>query len=107
MQNLANRLQIRDFRLVQAIASTGQLALAAERLAITQPAASRMLASLEKLIGVPLFVRHPKGMTPTPTGETLARNANSLLHGLDLTLQETEAAISGRAGSVRVGKSSS
>lgn len=103
MQNLANRLQIRDFRLVQAIASTGQLALAAERLAITQPAASRMLASLEKLIGVPLFVRHPKGMTPTPTGETLARNANSLLHGLDLTLQETEAAISGRAGSVRVG----
>jgi hypothetical protein len=44
MQNLANRLQLRDFRLVQAIADTGQLALAAERLAMTQPAASRMLA---------------------------------------------------------------
>lgn len=103
MQNLANRLQLRDFRLVQAIADTGQLALAAERLAVTQPAASRLLARLESVIGVPLFIRHPKGMTPTPIGETLARNANSLLRSLDQTLNETGAAVSGRAGTVRVG----
>ena len=82
MHNLAKRLQLRDFRLIQAIAETGQLALAAERLSITQPAASRMLAGMESLIGVSLFTRHPKGMTPTPIGETLARNANGLLRSL-------------------------
>lgn len=103
MSNLANRLQLRDFRLIQAIAQTGQLALAAERLSLTQPAASRMLGSIERMVGVPLFSRHPKGMTPTAIGETLARNANGLLRSLEQTLQETEAVISGLAGTVRVG----
>ncbi|MCI5078366.1 LysR family transcriptional regulator [Oricola sp.] len=103
MINLANRLQLKDFRLIQAIAETGQLALAAERMSMTQPAASRILSNVEREIGVPLFARHPKGMTPTPIGETLARNANSLLRCLEQTVQETESAISGRAGSVRVG----
>ncbi|TWG97320.1 DNA-binding transcriptional LysR family regulator [Mesorhizobium sp. J18] len=103
MLDLLNRLQLKDYRLIQAIAETGQLALAAERLSVSQPAASRMLAGIERLAGVPLFARHPKGMTPTPIGETLARNANGLLRSLEQTLQETEAAISGRAGTVRVG----
>lgn len=103
MVNLTNRLQLKDFRLIQAIAETGQLALAAERLSMTQPAASRILAGIERAIGVPLFARHPKGMTPTPIGEILARNAISLLRCLEQTIQETESAISGRAGTVRVG----
>ena len=55
MQNLATRLQLKDFRLIQAISETGQLALAAERLAMTQPAASRMLAGIERAVGTPLF----------------------------------------------------
>jgi DNA-binding transcriptional LysR family regulator len=103
MPNLANRLQLRDFRLIQAIRETGQLALAAERLAMTQPAASRMLAGIERMIGTPVFIRHPKGMTPTPVGEILARNADGLLNGLDQTLREVEAVGAGRAGTARVG----
>ncbi|GAB4347157.1 MAG: LysR family transcriptional regulator [Oricola sp.] len=103
MPNLANRLQLKDFRLIQAIAETGQLALAAERLAMTQPAASRMLASMERQIGAPLFVRHPKGMTPTTVGEILARNADSLLRGVEQAFLEADAALAGRAGTVRVG----
>ena len=59
MPNLANRLQLRDFRLIQVIRETGQLALAAERLAMTQPAASRMLAGIERMVGTPVFIRHP------------------------------------------------
>ena len=103
MQQLQNRLQLKDFRLIRAIYETGQLAIAAERLSVTQPAASRMLAGIEKLIGMTLFVRHPKGMTPTPAGEILARNAAGLLNGLQQTLQEVSAVSSGKAGSVRVG----
>jgi DNA-binding transcriptional LysR family regulator len=103
MLSPVKRLQLRDFRLVHAIADTGQLALAAERIAITQPAASRMLAKIERLVGSPVFTRHPKGMTPTPVGELLARNAASLLHSVEQTLQETQAVIAGRAGTVRVG----
>jgi DNA-binding transcriptional LysR family regulator len=103
MQSLQNRLQLKDFRLIRAIHETGQLAIAAEHLSLTQPAASRMLSSIEGLIGMKLFIRHPKGMTATPAGEVLARNAAGLLNGLDHTLQEVKAVNAGRAGSVRVG----
>jgi DNA-binding transcriptional LysR family regulator len=103
MQVLQNRLQLKDFRLIRAIYETGQLAIAAERMSLTQPAASRMLASIERLVGMTLFVRHPKGMTPTPAGEILARNAAGLLNGLEQTLQEVTAVTSGKSGSVRVG----
>ncbi len=100
---LANRLQLKDFRLILAIYKTGQLALAAEQLAMTQPAASRMLASIERAIATPVFIRHPKGMTPTPVGEILARNAVGLLNGLDQTVNEVHAVGLGRAGTARVG----
>ena len=103
MQNLATRLQLKDFRLIQAISETGQLALAAERLAMTQPAASRMLAGIERALGTPLFLRHPKGMTPTPVGEILTRNAVALVNGMDRTLREVHAAGLGLAGTARVG----
>lgn len=103
LQVLQNRLQLKDFRLIRAIYETGQLAIAAERMSLTQPAASRMLASIERLVGLTLFVRHPKGMTATPAGEILARNAAGLLNGLEQTLQEVTAVTSGKSGSVRVG----
>ncbi|MBA5776176.1 LysR family transcriptional regulator [Stappia sp. F7233] len=99
----ANRLQLKDFRLILAIRDTGQLALAAAQLAMTQPAASRMLAGIEQAIGAPVFHRHPKGMTPTPIGEIIARNAVGLLNNLDRTLGEVHAVGLGRAGSARVG----
>ncbi|MCB1382990.1 MAG: LysR family transcriptional regulator [Notoacmeibacter sp.] len=103
MSNLANRLQLRDLRLIEAISVTGQLALAAERLSMTQPAASRLLAAIEQTIGSRLFLRHPKGMTPTAVGEVLARNAAAILNDLDETLREVDAVGLGRAGTVRVG----
>jgi DNA-binding transcriptional LysR family regulator len=97
------RLQLRDFRLVLAIHESGQLALAAEQLSITQPAASRLLAEIEQSIGSSLFRRHPKGMTATRVGEIVARNARNLLNGVDQTLRDVDAVISGRGGSARVG----
>lgn len=103
MHNLANRLRLKDFRLILTIQQAGQLALAAERLAMTQPAASRMLAGIERALGTPVFIRHPKGMTPTAVGEVLVRNAIGLLNGLDQTVSEVNAVGAGRAGTARVG----
>jgi len=96
-------LQLKDFRLIQMVHETGQLGLAAEQLAMTQPAASRMLASIERVVGGPVFLRHPKGMKPTPVGETLIRNGHNLLNGLDQTLREIASVSEGLAGTARVG----
>lgn len=103
MHTISRSLQLKDFRLIKAIHETGQLALAAEQLSVSQPAASRMLAAIERAIGSPIFIRHPKGMTPTPVGETLVRNGSSLLNGLDQTLREITSVSKGIAGTARVG----
>lgn len=101
--DLAARLQPKHLRLVQAIAEHGQVSLAARKLTMTQPAASRMLLEVERLVEAPLFERRPKGMVPTPLGEVLARGASAVLHGLDATAREMEGFKAGLTGTVRIG----
>lgn len=52
---------------------------AAERLALTQPTVSGMLARLRVLFDEPLFVRTQHGMVPTPRAEALAPALEQLL----------------------------
>ena len=99
----AAKLLPKHFRLIRAIADQRQLSIAARRLSMTQPAASRMLAEIERIVGSPIFERHPKGMQTTPIGEVLARRATGVLFGIDETLREIDSFKSGKTGSVRVG----
>ena len=71
--SFARRLKSIHLRLVLQVALTGKLQAAAEEIALSQPAASRMLAEIEKLVGAALFTRHAKGMVPTPIGEVRRR----------------------------------
>lgn len=70
MPNSRMALKPAQLRLIHQIAIHRQLQLAAEALAMTQPAASRMLAEVERQVGAPLFLRLPKGMEPTEIGST-------------------------------------
>ncbi|MFD1913660.1 LysR family transcriptional regulator [Halodurantibacterium flavum] len=100
-----SRLMLRpvQLRLVQEIALHGQLQLAAEAVGMTQPAASRTLAEIERLFGAPLFVRQPKGMIPTEIGLSVLRRAQVILRELRNMATDVEALRSGYAGSVSVG----
>ncbi|WP_284736038.1 LysR family transcriptional regulator [Dongia deserti] len=58
---------------------------AADRLALTQPTVSAMLARLRDLFDDPLFVRAQRGLLPTPRSEALAPSLKEWLveaHGL-------------------------
>ncbi|PRX37832.1 DNA-binding transcriptional regulator, LysR family [Meinhardsimonia xiamenensis] len=104
MSHLAFRkLALRHLRLIDAIARLGQLNLAAERLRITQPAASRTLAEAERLLGAPLFERHARGMSPTGLGEVVVAHASAIVHRLDQAGVEIEAWRSGHAGRIDIG----
>ncbi len=72
---------------------------AAERLHITQPAASNALKRLRDLFGDTLFVRSPQGMTPTPLAENVAggiRDSLRLLQGSIAKIGEFDPAASQR-----------
>lgn len=100
---LINRLQPKHFALVASINELGQLSLAAQALALTQPAASRMLSEIERYVGSAVFTRTPKGMEPTTIGSALARRAQNVLEEIREASREVEAIRRGLTGKVRLG----
>ena len=101
--HLRSRLKARQLALVVAIAEHRSLRRAAGDIAVTQPAATRMLAELEDALGVPLFDRAAWGMQPTPYGETMIRYARGMLTDLKEARDEIAALAAGAKGTLRVG----
>ncbi|MBT9382866.1 LysR family transcriptional regulator [Pseudooceanicola sp. CBS1P-1] len=101
--DLFRRLKPTHLRLVAEIARRQKLQLAAEALAMSQPAASRMLADIEQETGAPLFIRHPRWMEPTPLGEAFLRHVRVILWEMESLQSEVESLNSGQMGEVRVG----
>jgi LysR family transcriptional regulator for metE and metH len=72
-------LDVRDLELVLALAEAGTTVRAASRIHLTQSAVSRGLLAVEDKLGLPLFTRAAKGLTPTPAGEQLIAGAGAVL----------------------------
>jgi DNA-binding transcriptional LysR family regulator len=98
-----NNLKLRQLRLLVALDSERKLQLAAERLNITQSAASKMLAEIEAVARVPLFERTARGVEPTAYGSILIRGGRSVLADLDRVTNEFAGYRSGELGTVSVG----
>ena len=101
--SLSRKLRQGHLRLIVKIAETGQLAMAADALSVTQPAASRSLAEIEALAGGPLFLRQPRGMAPTELGAAFLRRARSLLQDFDALEADMAGLTGGSRGTVSVG----
>ena len=76
------RLKLRHLQLFLALEEHRNLHRAAASLAISQPAASKLLGDLESQLGVTLFERHSRGVTPNWYGEIVIRHARSILSEL-------------------------
>ena len=100
---IRSRLKTRQLTLLVALADEGNIHRAADVLAMTQPAASKMLRELEQLLGVPLFERLSRGVRPTEYGLALIRHARLLIESLDQAHDEIAGLKEGLAGHVRVG----
>lgn len=100
---LVSRLKLRQLALIVALAERRSLRQAAAAVAVTQPAATKLLRDVEDALGLPLFTRHAWGMTPTAYGEALVRHARSLLTELGEARSELSAMAAGATGTLRVG----
>lgn len=91
------------FRLFAVIAQTGQISAAAEALAISQPAASRLAAEAERMTGAKLYERTSHGIVLTPAGRAFANRARRMLREVDETERELGEILDGNAGTVNIG----
>jgi DNA-binding transcriptional LysR family regulator len=90
---MATHRQYRDF---VAVAEAGGFTRAAADLHVAQPALTYQIKRLESELGLRLFVRGPRGVTPTAAGEALLPLARSALQAFD--------AIGARAAELRGGQ---
>jgi DNA-binding transcriptional LysR family regulator len=100
---LATRVKGRQLALVVALDARRSLRQAAADVAVTQPAATKLLRDLEDALGATLFDRHAWGMSPTPYGEAMIRYAHGILTDLDGAREEISALAAGARGVLRVG----
>ena len=61
-----------------AVVETGSLSGAARKLKVSQPTLSRWIADLEEKLGGTLFLRTPKGLLMTETGESILADAREM-----------------------------
>ncbi len=100
---LAKGLKLSHLRIIAAFAETLHIGQAAHLLGITQPAASRLLAEIERICGYRVHVRSGRGVELTEVGQALAQRATRVLVELRDTAREIDDLGKGTVGQVAIG----
>ena len=88
------------------VARTGNLSAAARELSLSQPALTKSVRKLERLVGAALFDRRARGMALTPSGSALLTHARLIEAQCRFADAEIGAIARGEAGSIRIGAGS-
>ncbi|CAG9172646.1 LysR substrate-binding domain-containing protein [Cupriavidus respiraculi] len=100
---LRSNIKLRHLQLLVALDEFRHLGRTAEFLSVSQPAVSKVLTEVEKMLGLTLFTRSTRGTEPTPAGDSLVRFARTVLAQYETTRDEIEAVASGATGRTRIG----
>ena len=96
-------LDVKQLRVLKAVAEHGSFSAAAEALSYTQPAISQQIAALERTAGATLVDRASRGVRLTDAGRALVDHAHVVLARLAAAEAELDAIAGVRGGRVRLG----
>ncbi|MET0961729.1 MAG: LysR family transcriptional regulator [Noviherbaspirillum sp.] len=91
-----------SLRIFLLVAQTGSLTKAAERSHMTLSALSKRVSELERTVDCPLFVRQPRGLELTASGQHLVQHARSVLNTVNRMAGEMSDFAIGVRGHVRI-----
>ncbi len=100
-----DRIRLRNLRFLLSLAQTRNLSHSAAVLHTTQPGLSKWLKDLESDVGLTLFERHARGLTPTVHGRALIAHARRIEAQLDRAAADMHILREGGAGHVALGAS--
>lgn len=100
---LRYRLKLRQLQLIVALCDLRNIGRVARQMNTSQPAVSKAIVEVERMVGVRLFARSVKGTVPTPEGESLARHGRWILRTLDRASDEIAVLKRGGREKIRVG----
>jgi DNA-binding transcriptional LysR family regulator len=93
---------VKQLKVLRAVAEHGSFSAAADALSYTQPAISQQIAALEKRAGTTLVDRGSRGVRLTDAGRTLVEHAEVVIARLAAAEAELEAIAGIRGGRVRM-----
>jgi DNA-binding transcriptional LysR family regulator len=100
---LDGRLKMRHLVLVQTLTQQQSIVAAANALHVTQPVLTRRLRELEQILGVTLFERTSRGVTPTEFGEAFVEHTRAVLAQIRQASRHLDEIADARRGRVIVG----
>jgi DNA-binding transcriptional LysR family regulator len=100
---IGHRLRPRDLHILLAVVERGNMAKAAEWLAISRPVVSKTIADLEQTLGVRLLDRSPQGLEPTLYGRALLKRSVAIFDELRQSVQEIKSLADPMSGELRIG----
>jgi DNA-binding transcriptional LysR family regulator len=95
-------LDVKQLRVLKAVAEHGSFSAAADALSYTQPAISQQIAALERSSGTTLVDRTSRGVRLTDAGRALVDHAEAVIARLAAAEAELDAIAGGRSGRVRI-----
>lgn len=96
-------MDLRQIRYFLQIAEAGSFSRAAELLNVAQPSLSQHIINLEEELGVPLLIRHPRGVSPTDFGHLLCEHARMILRDVERSRRAMRDARENPSGEIIVG----
>jgi DNA-binding transcriptional LysR family regulator len=100
-------MELKQLRVLQTVGETGSFSAAADRLDYTQPAVSKIVATLERQLGTTLVDRGIRPLRLTEAGSALAERAAAAFEQIAAAELEVEAIANLSAGRLRIGTFSS
>lgn len=95
-------MNLMHWRLLVAVADHGSITAAAERVGMTQSAASQAMAAMEATLSAQLFVREPRKTSPTALGLNVIEQARVMLGALQNIRNTVDAARPMLRGNIRI-----
>jgi len=103
LQHVIGRLRLRHFDFLDRLGRDMNMGRVAAAMHMSQPTATKMLQEIEDTVGLPLFLRNRRGVTPTTAGEALIRRAGLILSDLAAGHSELDSIRAGGMGLIRLG----
>jgi len=100
---IGRRIKLRDLHILLAVAECRSMAKAAEHLAISQPVVSKVIADLERTLGVRLLDRDRHGAQPTIYGDALLKRGVAAFDELRSGVVDIEFLSDPTVGELRLG----
>jgi DNA-binding transcriptional LysR family regulator len=102
-ERIGRRLKLRDLYFLKTVVRLGSMGKATSELAVSQPAVSKAITDLERVLGVRLLDRSRQGVEPTRYGSALLKWSTALFDDLKHGVEEIDFLADPTVGEVRIG----